>query len=218
MFGAAPPPQDESTPFHPRSPYGVAKVYSYWVTRNYREAYGLFAVNGILFNHESPRRGETFVTRKITRAVARIKAGLDDHVYLGNLDAERDWGYAPEYVEGMWRMLQADEPDDYVLATGVVAQRARVPRGVRSATPASTGSSTSGSTSATCARPRSTPCSVTRPRPSGVLGWRPKVDGQAAGPDHGRRRPRGAGPRGHAVDRPAATWPAGPRVTERTTP
>ena len=96
----------------------MAKVYAYWVTRNYREAYGLFAVNGILFNHESPRRGETFVTRKITRAVARIKAGLDDHVYMGNLDAERDWGYAPEYVEGMWRMLQADEPDDFVLATG----------------------------------------------------------------------------------------------------
>jgi len=118
MFGAAPPPQDESTAFHPRSPYGVAKVYAYWATKNYREAYGLFAVNGILFNHESPRRGETFVTRKITRAVARIKAGLDDHVYMGNLDAERDWGYAPEYVEGMWRMLQADEPDDFVLATG----------------------------------------------------------------------------------------------------
>jgi GDPmannose 4,6-dehydratase len=118
MFGANPPPQDESTPFHPRSPYGVAKVYAYWATRNYREAYGLFAVNGILFNHESPRRGETFVTRKITRAVARIKAGLDQHVYLGNLDAVRDWGYAPEYVEGMWRMLQADAPDDYVLATG----------------------------------------------------------------------------------------------------
>jgi len=118
MFGAAPPPQDESTPFHPRSPYGVAKVYGYWATKNYREAYGLFAVNGILFNHESPRRGETFVTRKITRAVARIKAGLDEHVYMGNIDAERDWGYAPEYVEGMWRMLQADEPDDFVLATG----------------------------------------------------------------------------------------------------
>jgi GDPmannose 4,6-dehydratase len=118
MFGAAPPPQDESTPFHPRSPYGVAKVYAYWGTRNYREAYDMYAVNGILFNHESPRRGETFVTRKITRAVARIKAGLDEAVYMGNLDAERDWGYAPEYVEGMWRMLQADEPDDYVLATG----------------------------------------------------------------------------------------------------
>lgn len=118
MFGATPPPQHEGTPFHPRSPYGAAKVYAYWMTRNYREAYGLFAVNGILFNHESPRRGETFVTRKVTRAVARIGAGLEDHVYMGNLDAVRDWGYAPEYVDGMWRMLQADEPDDYVLATG----------------------------------------------------------------------------------------------------
>ncbi len=118
MFGASPPPQNEDTPFYPRSPYGAAKVYSYWITRNYREAYGMFAVNGILFNHESPRRGETFVTRKITRAVARIKAGLQHELYLGNLDAVRDWGYAPEYVEGMWRMLQADEPDDYCLATG----------------------------------------------------------------------------------------------------
>lgn len=118
MFGASPPPQNEETLFYPRSPYGAAKVYAYWVTKNYREAYGMFAVNGILFNHESPRRGETFVTRKITRAVARIKAGLEEHVYLGNLDAVRDWGYAPEYVEGMWRMLQADEPDDFVLATG----------------------------------------------------------------------------------------------------
>jgi GDPmannose 4,6-dehydratase len=119
MFGAAPPPQDEETPFYPRSPYAAAKVYSYWITKNYREAYGLFAVNGILFNHESPRRGETFVTRKITRAVAAIKAGQQNYLYLGNLDSIRDWGYAPEYVEGMWRMLQVDEPDDYVLATGV---------------------------------------------------------------------------------------------------
>ena len=118
MFGATPPPQNELTPFHPRSPYGAAKVYGYWMTRNYREAYGMYAVNGILFNHESPRRGETFVTRKITRAAGRIKAGLDHELYLGNLDAVRDWGYAEEYVEGMWRMLQADEPDDYVLATG----------------------------------------------------------------------------------------------------
>ncbi|RKN12142.1 GDP-mannose 4,6-dehydratase [Streptomyces radicis] len=121
MFGAAPPPQHERTPFHPRSPYGCAKVFSYWSTVNYREAYGLFAVNGILFNHESPRRGETFVTRKISRAVARIRAGLQDRLYLGNLDAVRDWGYAPEYVEAMWRMLQRDEPDDYVVATGVPA-------------------------------------------------------------------------------------------------
>jgi GDPmannose 4,6-dehydratase len=119
MFGATPPPQSETTPFYPRSPYGAAKVYSYWVTKNYREAYDMFAVNGILFNHESPRRGETFLTRKVTRAVAAIKAGKQEHVYLGNLDAVRDWGYAAEYVEGMWRMLQVDEPDDYVLATGV---------------------------------------------------------------------------------------------------
>ena len=118
MFGAAPPPQNEQTPFHPRSPYGVAKVASYWATVNYREAYGLFAVNGILFNHESPRRGETFVTRKITRAVARIAAGLQDKLWLGNLEAKRDWGYAPDYVEAMWMMLQANEPDDFVIATG----------------------------------------------------------------------------------------------------
>ncbi len=118
MFGATPPPQNEATPFHPRSPYGVAKVYGYWITRNFREAYGMYAVNGILFNHESPRRGETFVTRKISRAAARIKTGLDRELYLGNLDAVRDWGYAVEYVEGMWRMLQQDQPDDYVLATG----------------------------------------------------------------------------------------------------
>jgi len=118
MFGATPPPQNEETPFYPRSPYGAAKVYSYWVTKNYREAYGMFAVNGILFNHESPRRGETFVTRKITRAVARIKAGTQDDLVLGNIDSIRDWGYAKEYVEGMWRMLQHDEATDFVLATG----------------------------------------------------------------------------------------------------
>lgn len=118
MFGAASPPQNENTPFYPRSPYGAAKVYSYWVTRNYREAYGMFAVNGILFNHESPRRGETFVTRKITRAVARIRAGLQDELFLGNLDAVRDWGYSPEFVEAMWLMLQHDDPRDYVVATG----------------------------------------------------------------------------------------------------
>ncbi|KNE82858.1 MULTISPECIES: GDP-mannose 4,6-dehydratase [Streptomyces] len=119
MFGAAPPPQNEGTPFHPRSPYGAAKVYAYWVTRNYREAYGMYAVNGILFNHESPRRGPTFVTRKVATAAARIKAGLQEVVHLGNLDARRDWGYAAEYVEAMWRMLQQNEPDDYVVATGV---------------------------------------------------------------------------------------------------
>ena len=118
MFGATPPPQNENAFFYPRSPYAAAKVYSYWMVRNYREAYGLFACNGILFNHESPRRGETFVTRKITMAVARIAAGLQDELYLGNLDARRDWGYAPEYTDAMWRMLQADEPNDYVVATG----------------------------------------------------------------------------------------------------
>src|SRR5919205_3764264 len=117
MFGAAPPPQNEETPFHPRSPYGAAKAYAYWVTRNYREAYDLFAVNGILFNHESPRRGATFATRKVTRAVARIQAGIQDKLYMGNLDAVRDWGYAPEFVEGMWRMLQHPVPQDFVLAT-----------------------------------------------------------------------------------------------------
>ena len=121
LFGSTPPPQSEATPFHPRSPYGVAKLYAYWATVNYRESYDMFAVNGILFNHESPRRGETFVTRKITRAVARIHAGLQDKLYMGNMSAIRDWGYAPEYVEGMWRMLQADTPDDYCLATGVEA-------------------------------------------------------------------------------------------------
>jgi GDPmannose 4,6-dehydratase len=111
-------PQRETTPFYPRSPYGAAKVYAYWITVNYRESYDLFACNGILFNHESPRRGETFVTRKITRAVARIKAGLQSKLYLGNLDAQRDWGYAKEYVEAMWLMLQQDKPEDYVIATG----------------------------------------------------------------------------------------------------
>jgi GDPmannose 4,6-dehydratase len=111
-------PQRETTPFYPRSPYGAAKVYGYWLTVNYRESYGVFACNGILFNHESPRRGETFVSRKVTRAAARIKAGLEEKVYLGNLDAKRDWGYAKEYVEAMWLMLQQPEPDDYVIATG----------------------------------------------------------------------------------------------------
>ena len=118
MFGAAPPPQNEKTPFYPRSPYAAAKVYAYWMTVNYREAYGIFACNGILFNHESPRRGETFVTRKITRAIANILAGKQKKLYLGNLNAKRDWGFAPEYVEMMWLMLQQDEPDDYVIGTG----------------------------------------------------------------------------------------------------
>ncbi len=118
MFGASPPPQKEDTSFYPRSPYGAAKVYAYWMARNYREAHGIFASNGILFNHESPRRGPTFVTRKISRAVARISAGLQEKLYLGNMDAVRDWGYAPEYVEAMWLMLQHSEPLDLVIATG----------------------------------------------------------------------------------------------------
>jgi GDPmannose 4,6-dehydratase len=118
IFGSAPPPQSESTAFHPRSPYACAKAYAYYVTQNYREAYGLFAVNGILFNHESPRRGATFVTRKITRAAARIKKGIEQKVYLGNLDAKRDWGFAGDYVDAMWRMLQQETPEDFVVATG----------------------------------------------------------------------------------------------------
>jgi GDPmannose 4,6-dehydratase len=118
MFGAAKPPQSEATPFEPQSPYAAAKLYAYWVTRNYRQGYGLFACNGILFNHESPRRGETFVTRKITRALAAIKAGRQERLYLGNLDARRDWGYAPDYVAAMWKMLQCERADDFVIGTG----------------------------------------------------------------------------------------------------
>jgi GDPmannose 4,6-dehydratase len=118
MFGSAPPPQNENTPFHPRSPYAAAKVYAYWMTVNYREGYNLFTCNGIMFNHESPRRGQTFVTRKITRAIAEILAGRQGYLYLGNLEAKRDWGYAPEYVEAMWLMLQQDKPNDFVLGTG----------------------------------------------------------------------------------------------------
>lgn len=119
MFGSAPPPQSETTAFRPRSPYAIAKIYGYWMAVNYREAYGLFAVNGILFNHESPRRGETFLSRKVSRAVARIRGGKQAKVYLGNLKSRRDYGYAPEYVEAMWRMLQLEAPDDFVLGTGV---------------------------------------------------------------------------------------------------
>ncbi|MCX7634366.1 MAG: GDP-mannose 4,6-dehydratase [Syntrophales bacterium] len=118
MFGAAPPPQREDTPFQPQSPYAAAKVYAYYIVKNYRDAYGIFAVNGILFNHESPRRGETFVTRKITRAATRIKLGLQEKLYLGNLEAKRDWGFAGDYVEAMWLMLQHERPDDFVIATG----------------------------------------------------------------------------------------------------
>jgi len=118
MFGDSPPPQNEQTPLRPRSPYAVAKVYAFWMTRNYRDGYGLFVTNGILFNHESPRRGETFVTRKITQSIANITARKQKYLYMGNLEAKRDWGYAPEYVEAMWLMLQQDQPDDYVIGTG----------------------------------------------------------------------------------------------------
>jgi GDPmannose 4,6-dehydratase len=118
MFGASPPPQSESTPFYPRSPYAASKLYAHWMTINYREAYGLFAANGILFNHESERRGETFLTRKVTRAATRIRLGLQEKLYLGNLDARRDWGHAEDYVEAMWLILQQDEPDDFVIAVG----------------------------------------------------------------------------------------------------
>jgi len=121
LFGSTPPPQDELSPFQPQSPYAAAKLYAYWVTKNYRDAYGIHASNGILFNHESPRRGETFVTRKITRAVSNIKKGVASHLTLGNLDAIRDWGYTPEYVESMWMMLQKEKPGDYVIATGIGA-------------------------------------------------------------------------------------------------
>jgi GDPmannose 4,6-dehydratase len=121
LYGTTPAPQSETSSFAPQSPYAAAKLYSYWVVRNYRDAYGLHATNGILFNHESPRRGETFVTRKITMAAARIKLGLQSKLYLGNLDSIRDWGFAPEYVESMWRMLQQEKSDDYVVATGIGA-------------------------------------------------------------------------------------------------
>jgi GDPmannose 4,6-dehydratase len=122
MFGSTPAPQNELTPFHPRSPYAIAKLFAHWMTIQYRDAYGMHASNGILFNHESPRRGGTFVTRKVTRGIAAIVAGQEEHLYMGNLEARRDWGYAPEYVEAMWRMLQQDSPDDYVIATGETHQ------------------------------------------------------------------------------------------------
>ncbi len=122
MFGSTPAPQNEQTPFHPRSPYAIAKLFAHWMTIQYRDAYGMHASNGILFNHESPRRGGTFVTRKVTRGIAAIVAGQEEHLYMGNLEARRDWGYAPEYVEAMWRMLQQDTPDDYVIATGETHQ------------------------------------------------------------------------------------------------
>ena len=202
MFGATPPPQNEETPFYPRSPYGAAKVYAHWMTKNYREAYGMFAVNGILFNHESPRRGETFVTRKVTRAVARIQAGLDDYVYMGNLDAIRDWGYAPEYVEGMWRMLQADEPDDYVLATGgTFTVRDFV---VTAFEHAGLDWEKHVRFDERYLRPTEVDALIgDASKAERDLGWKAQVDTEPARPDHGRRRHRGAQARGQALGRPA---------------
>ena len=165
MFGqVAERPQRETTPFHPRSPYAVSKVFAHQMTIQYREAYGLFATNGILFNHESPRRGPTFVTRKVTRGVAAIIAGTMDKLYLGNLDSQRDWGYAPEYVDAMWQMLQHDEPDDFVVATGEMHTVREFVELAFSHGRDSTGSNTSSSTSATSARPRWTSCAATPPR------------------------------------------------------
>ena len=164
MYGAAPPPQDETTPFHPRSPYAVSKVAAHWFARNYREAYGLFVTNGILFNHESPRRGETFVTRKITRAIGRIKEGLQQKLYLGNLDARRDWGFAGDYVEAMWLMLQQDAPDDYVVATGESHSVREFLEAAFGVCRARLAGRTSRSTRAISGRARSTTCGATRPR------------------------------------------------------
>ncbi len=168
-------PQNETTPFYPRSPYGVAKVYGHFITVNYRESYGLFAVSGILFNHESPRRGLEFVTRKITDGVARIKLGLADELRLGNLDAKRDWGFAGDYVEAMWLMLQQEEPDDYVIATGEKHSVQGMRRDRLRARRASTWSGTSSSTRSSCGRRRSTTSSGTRRRREEKLGWEPRV-------------------------------------------
>ena len=170
MFGKVrETPQNELTPFYPRSPYGVAKVFGHQITVNYRESYGLFACSGILFNHESERRGLEFVTRKVTNAVARIKLGLQDELVMGDLDPKRDWGYAGDYVKAMWAMLQQDEPDDYVVATGQThTVEEFVERGVRRTPASTTGSATSARTRASSARPRSTCSSATPPRPT----WR----------------------------------------------
>ena len=176
MFGKVQEvPQRESTPLYPRSPYGVAKVYGHWITVNYRESYGLHASSGILFNHESPRRGLEFVTRKVTHGVARIAHKLDDKLALGNLDAQRDWGFAADYVRAMWLMVQQDAPDDYVVSTGethAVRELAASP----SRPPGWTGSSTSSSTRSSCARPRSTCWWAIPPRRTRCSGWQPEVD------------------------------------------
>ena len=197
-------PQNETTPFYPRSPYAAAKLYAYWITVNYREAYGMHASNGILFNHESPIRGETFVTRKITRAVAAIELGLQDKLYLGNLDAKRDWGHARDYVEGMWRILQQPEPDDYVLATGEthsvrefverafaevgiadrLARQGRRGEGLRRARPARCWSR---STRAISARPRSICCSAMPRKARDKLGWVHTDELRRSGDGNGRQ-------------------------------
>ena len=167
MFGkVVETPQKETTPFYPRSPYGVAKVYGHWITVNYRESYGIHASCGILFNHESPRRGETFVTRKITRAATRIKLGLQEKLYLGNLDAQRDWGFAGDYVEAMWLMLQQDEPDDYVDRDERALFRPRLLRADLLPARAGLSRPRRDRSRGTTARPRSTCCWATRPRPA----------------------------------------------------
>ncbi len=168
-------PQNEQTPFWPRSPYGVAKVYGHWITVNYRESYGIFACSGILFNHESPLRGKEFVSRKVTDAVARIKLGLQEKLVLGNLDAMRDWGFAGDYVEAMWLMLQQDKPDDYVVATGVKHSVRRIGRVGLQPRRVSTGASTSRATRSSSVRPRSTRFAATPSKARRVLGWEPKV-------------------------------------------
>ena len=175
MFGKVQEtPQRETTPFYPRSPYGAAKVYAYWITVNYRESYGIHACNGILFNHESPRRGETFVTRKVTRAVARIKHGLENKLYLGNLDAQRDWGYAKEYVVAIWMMLQQEQPEDYVIATGETHSVRELVRKLL-ATPGSIGKNTSRSTRAIIGQQKWTFCWAIRAKRKDKLGWQATV-------------------------------------------
>ena len=195
MFGSAPAPQDESTPFHPRSPYACAKAYAYWVTVNHREAYGMFAVNGILFNHESPRRGETFVTRKISRSVGRIKEGLQKELFLGNLDARRDWGFAGDYVEAMWLAMQHEKPDDYVVATG----ESHTVRELCDAAFGRAGLDYRDFVRAGPALP-SEPSEVDHlegnaAKARAVLGWQPKIELQGPRSGDGRQRPRTGEPR-----------------------
>ena len=214
-------PQKETTPFHPRSPYACAKVYAYWTTVNYREAYGMFACNGILFNHESPRRGETFVTRKITRAIAHIEAGLQEKLFLGNLDSSRDWGYAPEYVEAMWMMLQQDEPDDFVIATGethtvrefldeAFAYAGLDPKKYVETDPR-------------YFRPSEVDYLIgDSSKAKKKFGWAPKTTFQRSGADHGRCRPRNPPPedggrqRGGIANRHGARLPVIPGVPDRS--